>query len=158
MAVSASTKAALESAFSGLVSRLVAQGYTEAQAIAAAQAQITARIADNATVDAGVSATAIVSVAGAKRMVQAAVDQLVGGAGAALDTIHELAAALQGNPNIVGELTDLIGTKETPAGAQAKVDALAATVVATYATKAELSAAENAIYADLQAMFEAAAQ
>ena len=39
---SPAVKAALESAFSGLVGRLIAQGYTDAQAIAAAQAQIAA--------------------------------------------------------------------------------------------------------------------
>lgn len=155
---SPATKAALEAAFSSLVGRLIAQGFTEAQAIAVAQAQITAAIADNATVDAGVSLTKITNVAGVKRMIDAAVQALVGTAPGVLDTFQELAAALQNDPDIVNTLTAAIGTKETPAGAQAKVDLLASTVAATYATKAELTTVESDLYAHLTAVFDGAAQ
>lgn len=158
MAVSAAAKQALNTAFSQLVGRLLAQGFTEAQAIATAQAQITAAIADNDTVDAGVSSTKLTSVAGVKRMVQAAIDNLVGTAPGVLDTFQEIAAALNNDPDIINSLTTTIGTKETPAGAQAKVDALAATVAATYATKVELDAGLTDLYTELSAMFDASAQ
>lgn len=155
---SPAVKAALESAFSGLVGRLIAQGYTDAQAIAAAQAQIAAAIANNTELDAGVSLTKITSVAGVKRMVDAAVAALVGNSPEALNTINELATALNNDPQIISGLYTAIGTKETPAGAQAKVDLLASTVAATYATKAELNTVESDLYAHLTTVFENAAQ
>lgn len=58
----------------------------------------------------------------AKELVKAAIDGLVGTAPEALDTIQELAAAFQNNPDIINNLIDQIAAKETPAGAQAKVD------------------------------------
>lgn len=48
---------------------------------------------------------------------------LVNGSPGALDTLDELAQALGDDPNFATTITNLIGTKETPAGAQAKVDA-----------------------------------
>lgn len=155
---SPAVKAALESAFSGLVGRLIAQGYTDAQAIAAAQAQIAAAIANNTELDAGVSLTKITSVAGVKRMVDAAVAALVGNSPEALNTINELAAALNNDPQIISGLYTAIGEKETPAGAQAKVDLLASTVAATYATKAELATVEGDLYAHLTTVFNNGAQ
>lgn len=58
----------------------------------------------------------------AKELVQAGIDALVGTAPEALDTIQELAAALQNNPDVINSLLEQIATKETPAGAQAKAD------------------------------------
>lgn len=52
--------------------------------------------------------------------------QVVGSAPEALDTLYELAAALGNDPNFSTTMMQLIGEKETPAGAQAKVDAFAA--------------------------------
>ena len=48
----------------------------------------------------------------------------VNGAPEALDTLGELATALQNNPDVITELTTLIGTKATPADIQAAVDGL----------------------------------
>lgn len=45
---------------------------------------------------------------------------LVNGSPGALDTLDELAQALGDDPNFATTITNLIGTKETPAGAQAK--------------------------------------
>jgi hypothetical protein len=76
-------------------------------------------------------------------MVSAAVNALVGAAPATLDTINELAAALNNDPDIINNLMSEIGTKETPAGAQAKADAAQAAAIAaseTYADQAEADA------------------
>ena len=154
---SPAVRTALETAFSGLVGRLLAQGFSEAQAITVAQAQIAAAIADDPTVDAGVSLTKITSVAGVKRMLDAALAALTGTAPGVLDTFQELAAALNNDPDVINNLTALVGTKETPAGAQAKVDALAATLASTYATKTELADVEEGIYTHLTTVFESSA-
>jgi hypothetical protein len=47
---------------------------------------------------------------------------LVSAAPGTLDTLDELAQALGDDPKFATTMTNLIGTKETPAGAQAKVD------------------------------------
>ena len=159
MPVTAPTKAALEAALQGMISRIMATaGVSEAEATALAEAAITGRIATAAEVDTGTSTTKVMNVVQTKRKIDEAVAALVNSAPEALDTINELAAALNNDPNIIGNLTTMIGEKETPAGAQAKVDALAATVASTYATKAELGSEIALVYTDLQAMFENAAQ
>lgn len=67
----------------------------------------------------------------AKELVQAGIDALVGAAPDALNTLQELAAALNNDPNIINSLQAQIDGKETPAGAQAKADA-ALTAANTY--------------------------
>lgn len=79
----------------------------------------------------------------AKHLAQIAVDALVGASPETLNTIQEIAAALQNDPDIINNLMTEIGTKETPAGAQAKADAAqaaATTAAATY-TDAQIAAA-----------------
>lgn len=59
------------------------------------------------------------------QQVQALLADLVDSSPAALDTLAELAAALADDPNFATTITNALAAKETPAGAQAKVDALA---------------------------------
>ncbi|WP_321367903.1 phage tail protein [uncultured Desulfuromusa sp.] len=54
-----------------------------------------------------------------------AINALMNAPPSTLDTLNELAAALGDDPSFATTITNLIATKETPAGAQAKVDALA---------------------------------
>jgi len=158
MAVSAPTKAALEAALQGMVSRLMAtSGISEAQATSLANAAITASIATAGEVDTGTSTSKLMNVAQTKRKIDEAVAALVNAAPETLNTIAELSAALNNDPDIINDLTTLIGQKETPQGAQDKVDALAATVASTYATKTELATEIALVYTDLTAMLDAAA-
>lgn len=59
----------------------------------------------------------------AKGYTDTEIAQLVASAPEALDTLQELAEALGEDPNFATTVMNEIGTKETPAGAQAKVDA-----------------------------------
>ena len=70
----------------------------------------------------------------AKHLAQIAVDSLVGASPETLNTIQEIAAALQNDPDIINTLMTEIGTKETPAGAQAKADQAEADAIAAAAS------------------------
>lgn len=158
MAVTPQIKAALEAALQGMVSRIMATaGVTEAQATALANAAIASSIATAGEVDTGTSTTKLMNVAQTKRKIDEAVAALVNGSPETLNTIAELSAALNNDPDIISNLTTLIGQKETPAGAQSKVDTLAASVASTYATKTELGTEIAFVYTDLTAMFDATA-
>lgn len=158
MAGTALQKSTLETSLQSMVSRILASALDETEVTAVFNTLFTGRIADAATVDTGTATDKVMSVAQSKRKIDEAIAALVNSAPAALDTINELAAALNNDPNIIGNLTTLIGTKETPQGAQDKVDALAATVASTYATKVELTAEVTDLYTTLTAMFDGAAQ
>lgn len=158
MAGTALQKTTLETAVQGMVSRILAAALDESEVTSVFNTLFAGRIADAAAVDAGVATDKVMSVAQSKRKIDEAVAALVNSAPAALDTINELAAALNNDPNIIQNLTTLIGQKETPAGAQAKVDTLAATVASTYATKAEVTAEVTDLYTTLTSMFDGAAQ
>lgn len=58
-----------------------------------------------------------------KEVVAAAIEALVGTAPEALDTLQELAAALQSNGDVIDQLMAQIASKETPEGAQLKATA-----------------------------------
>jgi phage-related tail fiber protein len=58
-----------------------------------------------------------------KDTVDAALAALVAASPAALDTLNELAAALGDDPNFATTMTTALAGKETPAGAQVRVDA-----------------------------------
>lgn len=159
MPVPAPVEAALSAALQGMVSRIMATaGVSEAEATTLANAAIVAATATTAEVNTGTSTTKLMNVAETKRKIDEAVAALVASAPEALDTINELAAALNNDPNIIQNLTTIIGEKETPAGAQTKVDTLATFVATTYATKAELASEIALVYTDLTEMFDAAAQ
>lgn len=77
-----------------------------------------------------------------------AVAELVGTAPEALDTIQELAEALQNNPDVIAGLVDQIATKETPEGAQAKADAALVEAKAYADTTAASSVEAAQLYSD----------
>ncbi len=62
--------------------------------------------------------------AGAQAKVDASISALMSAPPAVLDTLNELAAALGDDPNFATTMVNALATKETPAGAQAKVNAL----------------------------------
>lgn len=123
----ADTRAAADTALGGRIDD-EAQARTDADA--ALSTDITNQVGNEATdralADAALSdaiAAAISQeVADRTAAITAAIDALVGGAPGTLDTLVELAAALEGQMADLASLLTLIGTKETPAGAQAKVD------------------------------------
>jgi len=84
----------------------------------------------------------------AQQIAQAKIDEIVGAAPETLNTLNEIAAALNNDPDIINTLMTEIGTKETPAGAQAKADA--AVVSATEAAALDATAKVDAAKADLQ--------
>ncbi|MNY06150.1 hypothetical protein D3C86_1388950 [compost metagenome] len=67
--------------------------------------------ASSAEVIAGTDDAKYTTSLGVKAAVTAAIDALVGAAPAALDTINELAAALNNDPDVINNLTSAIGTK-----------------------------------------------
>jgi hypothetical protein len=92
--------------------------------------------ATNADADAK-AADKFITPAVADYMVQKAVDALVGASPETLNTLNELAAALQNDPNVINNLMTAIGTKETPEGVQAKADSAEADAIAA-ATAADV--------------------
>lgn len=98
----------------------------DASALEALQAEFDAFVLAKATgaeVIAGTDDAKYVTALSAKAAIDAAVNELVGSAPEALNTIQELAAAFQNNPDIIDNLVTQIGSKETPEGAQTKADA-----------------------------------
>lgn len=83
-----------------------------------------------------------------KSAIDQAISDLVGSAPEALDTIQELAAALQNNPDVIQGLIDQIATKETPEGAQAKADAALVEAKAYADTTAASSVEAAQLYSD----------
>jgi hypothetical protein len=71
----------------------------------------------------GAQAKADSALASAKNYTDTKVAGVVNSAPEALDTLYELAEALGNDPNFATTVMTEIGTKETPAGAQAKVNA-----------------------------------
>ena len=78
-------------------------------------------IASSADAAAGV-ADKYMTPALTKEVVAAAISALVGSAPGTLDTLQEIADAIQQNGDIIDQLVAQIASKETPAGAQAKAD------------------------------------
>jgi hypothetical protein len=78
----------------------------------------------------------------ADKIAQAKIDELVGASPETLNTIQEIAAALNNDPDVINSMMTAIGTKETPEGAQAKADAAqaAATAAAADALTTEATA------------------
>lgn len=96
-----------------------------------AQVRVDTHAGDTTAVHGIADTTQLETKTGAQTKANAARDQaigtLLGGAPpAALDTLLEIAEKLQDEDDAIAALTLLIAAKETPAGAQAKVDAHAA--------------------------------
>lgn len=84
----------------------------------------------------------------AELIAQKKIDDLVGGAPETLDTIKEIADALQNDPDIINTLMSSIGTKETPEGAQAKADAAQQAAAADATSKANQALTDAKAYTD----------
>jgi hypothetical protein len=76
----------------------------------------------------------------ADKIAQAKIDELVGASPETLNTIQEIAAALNNDPDVINTMMTAIGTKETPEGAQAKADAAEAAAITAAATDAQTKA------------------
>ncbi len=111
---------------------------TQAGAQAKADAAATGAVATHAgaTLNVhGIPDTALLETqAGAQAKITAAIDALVAGAPGTLDTLAEIAVALQEDDDAIAALTTAIAAKETPDGAQAKADAAADAAVAAHDT------------------------
>ena len=102
----------------------------------------------------GTDDTKYLTAKAANAAIQAAVAELAGTAPEALNTITELAEALSNNPEIITELTTLIGTKLSAVQVQAIVDAakdqldldiLAASELAATKLNSDAQAADSAL-------------
>ena len=113
--------------------------------------------ASTAEAVAGTDDAKYLTAVGAKAAIEAAVNDLVGSAPEAMNTIMELATALENNPDIISELTTLVGQK---------LDATATAVNSSKlegSTKAEViaaavSGAEAALADDIAAKLDRTAQ
>lgn len=76
----------------------------------------------------------------ADKIAQAKIDEIVGAAPETLNTLKEIADALNNDPDIINTLMSQIGSKETVEGSQAKADAAQAAAIAAAATDATTKA------------------
>lgn len=146
-------EAAQQVALSVLIAQLQA-GISEAgdaSDLEALQAAFNAFVAAKATVTEiveGSDNVKYVTALAVRGAIDQAVAELVGTAPEALDTIQELAEALQNNPDVIAGLVDQIATKETPEGAQAKADAALVEAKAYADTTAASSVEAAQLYSD----------
>lgn len=110
--------------FLGSGAQAVDAAKLENKTLAEITTQILSGTAANATLFSGQTlAQVLATVDGSiDAKIAAALDALVSGAPGTLDTLNELAAALGDDPNFAATVTAQLAAKETPAGAQAKVD------------------------------------
>ena len=96
----------------------------------------------------------------ADKIAQAKIDELVGASPETLNTIQEIAAALNNDPDVINTMMTAIGTKETPQGAQAKADAAqtAAVSAAALDATAKVDAAKVELQAAIDGKLDATAQ
>lgn len=144
---------AVQVALSTLIAQLkagIAQA-GDASALDALQQAFNAFVAAKATtaeVIAGLDDAKYTTAMAVKGAIDQAVNDLVGSAPEALNTIQELATALQNNPDVIQGLVDQIAAKETPEGAQAKADAALVEAKAYADTTAASSVEAAQLYSD----------
>lgn len=85
-----------------------------------------------------------------------AVADLVGSAPALLDTLQELATALQDNPDIIGDLQDVAAGKQDTLTAGANIDITGATISVTGLDSADISDFNTAALSATSAAYDAA--
>lgn len=106
---------------------------------------------------AGVDNVKYLTALGAKAAIEAAVNDLVGSAPEALDTIAELAAAMQNSPDVVANLTTLVGQKLDANGTAVNSQRLEGSTKAQVVSEAVI-AAETALVDDLAGKLGTTAQ
>lgn len=162
--ISLAIKAQLEASIAGLVSRLSSENLNQAEALAL----ILSRFATPAEATTGTATDKIVSPATATQIAVAKAEErvaaLIGSAPEVLNTLQEIAAALNNDPNVIGNLLTQVATKETKVDATAKLveaKAYADTVAAAAQTAAVTAAGTytdaqlNAFAGELAGMFDA---
>jgi hypothetical protein len=87
----------------------------------------------------------------AKDYADQAVANLVDSAPATLDTLNELAAALQDNPDIIGDLQDIAAGKQDTLTAGANIDITGATISVTGLDTDDVSEGTNLYFTDTRA-------
>lgn len=112
--------------------------------------------ASSAEAVAGTDDVKYLTAAGAKAAIEAAVNDLVGSAPEALNTIVELAEALQNNPDAIANLTTLVGQK-LDATAQAADSALLQGSTKAQVVAEAVTAAETALADDLAGKLDTSA-
>lgn len=162
MSISQAAKDNLLLAIQGLVARIQSTAGLSAEEVGTL---ITGYFADDVAAGVGTDLAAtdkITTVKGAYIAAEKVLADWIGTAPEALDTLQEIADALNNDPDIINTLMTEIGTKETPAGAQAKADAAAAAAVAAYSATADdkfaLKTDLEDFVVELTAMFDSAAQ
>lgn len=93
---------------------------------------------------AGVDNVKYLTALGAKAAIEAAVNDLVGSAPEALDTIAELAAAMQNSPDVVANLTTLVGQKLDANGTAVNSQRLEGSTKAQVVAEAQVGMATQA--------------
>jgi hypothetical protein len=116
----------------------------EADAISAAAADATtkanaAQAAAEATASADATTKANAAQAAAELHADTAIANLVDSAPATLDTLNELAAALQDNPDVIGDLQDIAAGKQDTLTAGDNIDITGATISVTGLVAADIS-------------------
>lgn len=162
--IAAAVKTQLQAAIAGLVQRLQDENLNETEVL---QLLLT-RFASGAEATAGTATDKFVSPATATQIAVAKADervsQLIGSAPEVLDTIQEIAAALNNDPDVINNLLNQVATKETKTDAAAKLQeakdyadaqiAIAVTTAGTNAT-AYTNAQLSAFAVELTSMFDA---
>jgi len=92
-----------------------------------------------------IDAASLANLLSAKGYTDTKVASIVNSSPATLDTLKELADALGDDPNYAATITALIGTKETPAGAQAKADAVQANLSSHLTENANFEATKGQV-------------
>ena len=116
----------------------LAINYDAAGSAAAAQTAAES-YADGLAVNYDAAGSAAAAQTAAEGYADQAVANLVDSAPATLDTLNELAAALQDNPDIISDLQDIAAGKQDELTAGANIDITGATISVTGLTSAEIS-------------------
>lgn len=106
---------------------------------------------------AGTDDVKYITAVSAKAAIESAVNELIGASPEALNTIAELAEALQNNPNVITELTTLVGQKLDATATAVNSQKLEGSSKAQVVTEA-VAAAEAALADDLAGKLNATAQ
>ena len=132
-----------------------AQAAAEATASADATSKANAaQAAAEATASADATSKANAAQAAAELHADTAIANLVDSAPATLDTLNELAAALQDNPDIIGDLQTIAAGKQDTLTAGANIDITGATISVTGLDAADISDFNTAALAATAAAYD----
>jgi hypothetical protein len=140
------TASAYDVAGAAAAAQTAAEGYADGLAVnydaagsAAAAQQAAEDYADGLAVNYDVAGAAAAAQTAAEGFATQAIANLVDSAPETLDTLNELAAALQDNPDVISDLQDIAAGKQDELTAGANIDITGATISVTGLTSAEIS-------------------